>query len=221
MIRWTTRRPVYGREHSSTILYEPSLATCSIKTMTLPAPWTRSMAPPMPLINLPGTIQFAMSPSLETCIAPRIAASTFPLRIMANDVAESKYEAPGLTVTVSLPAVDQVRILVARDWVGTDDRASHATGVGEDVRLHLGRTSPFRGSRRPDPRAGRRSVAADGVEEPDLGRDAALHLARIRYKVSPFPTASCLGGRNHSRALATFWAISVLLLERNSADLPG
>ena len=73
--------------------------------MTFFAPWTRSMAPPMPLTILPGIIQFAMSPSFETCIAPRMAASIFPPRIIPKLVAESKKHAPRRTVTVSLPAL--------------------------------------------------------------------------------------------------------------------
>ena len=58
--------------------------------MTFLAPCTRSMAPPMPLTILPGIIQLAMSPSLETCIAPRMAASILPPRIIPKLVAESK-----------------------------------------------------------------------------------------------------------------------------------
>ena len=80
--------------HSSTILWLPSRATCSISTMTLRAPWTRSIAPPMPLTILPGIIQLARSPVAETCIAPRIAASILPPRIMPKLVAESKKDAP-------------------------------------------------------------------------------------------------------------------------------
>ena len=81
------------------------MATCSMSTMTFLAPWTRSIAPPMPLTILPGIIQLAMSPVAETCMAPRIAASTLPPRIIPNEVAESKNEAPLRRVTVSLPAL--------------------------------------------------------------------------------------------------------------------
>ena len=73
--------------------------------MTRLAPWTRSIAPPMPLIILPGMVQFARSPFAETCIAPSIATSMCPPRIIPNEVAESKNEAPGRSVTVSLPAL--------------------------------------------------------------------------------------------------------------------
>ena len=83
----------------------PSLATCSISTITRFAPWTRSIAPPIPLTIFPGIIQFAMSPDAETCIAPRIAASILPPRIIPNEVAESKKLAPRRRVTVSLPAL--------------------------------------------------------------------------------------------------------------------
>jgi hypothetical protein len=50
-------------------------------------------------------VQLAMSPLAETCIAPRIAASILPPLIIPNDVAESKIEAPGRSVTVSFPAL--------------------------------------------------------------------------------------------------------------------
>src|SRR3546814_8234750 len=86
-------------------LVAPSRATCSIRTMTRLAPWTRSTAPPMPLIIFPGIIQLAMSPPADTCMAPRIAASTLPARIIPKLNAESKKLAPARTVTVSLPAL--------------------------------------------------------------------------------------------------------------------
>ncbi|CAB4833519.1 unannotated protein [freshwater metagenome] len=105
IIRFTTFLPVSGREHSSTILWVPSRATCSIMTMTKRAPCTRSIAPPMPLTILPGIIQLARSPVVETCIAPKTAASIWPPRIIPKLVAESKNDAPGNTVTVSLPAL--------------------------------------------------------------------------------------------------------------------
>ena len=105
MMRCTTPLPVNGSEHSSTILYAPSLAVCSISTMTRLAPWTRSIAPPIPLTIFPGIIQLAMSPWRLTCMAPRIAASILPPRIIPNEVAESKNDAPRRTVTVSLPAL--------------------------------------------------------------------------------------------------------------------
>ncbi len=104
MTRWTTPRPVSGRSHRWTIFGLPSLATCSMRTSTRRAPWTRSIAPPMPLTIFPGIIQLAMSPFSATCIAPRIAASTFPPRIIAKLVAESNVLAPRRSVTVSLPA---------------------------------------------------------------------------------------------------------------------
>ncbi len=59
----------------------------------------------MPLTILPGIIQLAMSPFSLTCIAPRIAASTLPPRIIPKLVAESKKLAPRRVVTVSLPAL--------------------------------------------------------------------------------------------------------------------
>src|SRR5450631_626067 len=105
MMRSTTRSPVSGNEHSLTILKSPFLARCSMRMMTRRAPWTRSMAPPMPLIILPGIVQLARSPAAETCMAPRIAASILPERIIPKLAAESKKLAPDTTVTVSLPAL--------------------------------------------------------------------------------------------------------------------
>jgi len=68
-------------------------------------PAARSMAPPMPLTMAPGTIQLARSPRSDTCMAPRIARSILPERIMAKESAEEKKAAPGRTVTVCLPAL--------------------------------------------------------------------------------------------------------------------
>src|SRR5674476_1138450 len=72
--------------------------------MTRLAPWTRSIAPPMPLTIFPGPIQLAKSPVTETYIPPRIATSMWPPRIIAKLVGESKNDAPLMTVTVSFPA---------------------------------------------------------------------------------------------------------------------
>jgi hypothetical protein len=74
----------------------PSLSVCSMSTMTRAAPWTRSIAPPMPFTILPGTIQLARSPARETCMPPRTAVSMWPPRIMPKESAESKNAAPGL-----------------------------------------------------------------------------------------------------------------------------
>ncbi len=59
----------------------------------------------MPLTRLPGIIQLARSPNCETSIAPRMAKSMWPPRIMAKESALEKEEAPGRNVTVSLPAL--------------------------------------------------------------------------------------------------------------------
>ena len=59
----------------------------------------------MPLTILPGIIQLAISPKRDTCIAPRIATSILPARIMAKLVAESKKLPPPATVMVSFPAL--------------------------------------------------------------------------------------------------------------------
>ncbi len=105
MTRCTHALPVSGRVQARTIFGLPSLEVCSISTITLRAPCTRSIAPPMPLIILPGTVQLARSPPVETWRPPSIAVSRWPPRIMPKDSAESKNEAPGRTVTVSLPAL--------------------------------------------------------------------------------------------------------------------
>ena len=94
-IVWTHATPVSGSVHRSRIFGAPSLVVCSIITITRAAPATRSIAPPMPLIILPGIIQFARSPCSETSIAPSTRQSTWPPRIIANDWAESKNASPG------------------------------------------------------------------------------------------------------------------------------
>ena len=104
MIMSTQRRPVRGSVHWRTILGAP-LAVCSIVTTTRFTPATRSIAPPMPLTILPGTIQFARSPSCEICIAPRMHRSTCPPRIIAKESADEKKLAPVRAVTVCLPAL--------------------------------------------------------------------------------------------------------------------
>jgi hypothetical protein len=47
----------------------------------------------------------AKSPNWETSIAPRIVKSICPPRIIANESSEEKYDDPGMTVTVSFPAL--------------------------------------------------------------------------------------------------------------------
>src|ERR1700728_4859624 len=66
------------------------LAECSMTTTTFLTPPTRSMAPPIPLTTLPGIIQLARSPFSATCMAPRIAMSMWPPRIIANESDELK-----------------------------------------------------------------------------------------------------------------------------------
>lgn len=128
MIISTHCLPVNGRLHFDRILWLPSLALCSMVTMTfVPGAATKSMAPPMPFTNLPcfqkhwtwlfwryrilkrmnitGIIQLAKSPYWDTSIAPSTVISTWPPRIMPKLSSELKYEAPGTTVTVSLPAL--------------------------------------------------------------------------------------------------------------------
>jgi len=79
--------------------------TWRVSTRIRRAPLARSIAPPIPIIFPVGIHQFARSPPIDTCIAPRIARSTWPPRIIAKLVAESKKLPPGTTVTVCLPAL--------------------------------------------------------------------------------------------------------------------
>ncbi len=74
-------------------------------TITFFAPATRSMAPPMPFTILPGIIQLARLPSRSTCSAPSTVRSMWPPRTIANESALLKYEQPGVSVTVSFPAL--------------------------------------------------------------------------------------------------------------------
>jgi hypothetical protein len=104
-IRSTQPLPVSGSVHSARILGLPSFAVWAITTITVRAPCTRSMAPPIPVTSLPGIAQLARPPFSETCMAPSTAASMWPPRIIPKDSAESKKEAPDRTVTVSLPAL--------------------------------------------------------------------------------------------------------------------
>ena len=63
------------------------------------------MAPPMPFTIRPGTVQLARSPLAATSIAPRIARSTCPPRIIAKLSADEKKDEVGSAVTVCLPAL--------------------------------------------------------------------------------------------------------------------
>ena len=69
------------------------------------APTARSMAPPIALTIFPGIIQFARSPVSLTSMAPSTAKSMWRPRIMPNESAESKIDAPGTHGTVYLPAL--------------------------------------------------------------------------------------------------------------------
>lgn len=67
-------------------------------TITYDPEATKSIAPPIPRIILPGMIQLAMSPFELHCKAPNtVISKCFPL-IIANDVEELKNDAPGKVV---------------------------------------------------------------------------------------------------------------------------
>ena len=58
------------------------------------------MAPPMPpLAPFSPVLQFARSPFCATWNAPSTIVDTRPLRAIANEVVESKYEVPAIGVT--------------------------------------------------------------------------------------------------------------------------
>lgn len=61
---------------------------------TLHPLWTSYIPPPMPLIRLPGTIQLARSPFYATSIAPIIAISTSPARVIPIAYTPSTRQAP-------------------------------------------------------------------------------------------------------------------------------
>ncbi len=86
----TTFLPVSGSVQAGMNLALPSFAQCSITTMIFLTPATKSIAPPMPLIILPGIIQLAMSPPSDTSIAPSTVRSICPPRIIAKLAALSK-----------------------------------------------------------------------------------------------------------------------------------
>ena len=157
-----TPAPVSGSVHSLTILGLPSLAVCSITTITRRAPCTRSIAPPIPLIILPGTAQLARSPRAETCIAPSTATSTWPPRIMPKDSEESKNAAPGSDGHGLLARVDQVRVDLVLGRVGPD--AEHAV-LG--VQHHVDAVRQVAGDQRRQPDA-----------EVDVGAVGQLGAAR-------------------------------------------
>ena len=96
------------------------------------APATRSMAPPMPLTILPGIIQLARLPSSSTSSAPSTVRSMWPPRTIANESALLKYDEPGSSVTVSLPALIRSAIDFALGRKRPD--AEHAVlGVQRDL----------------------------------------------------------------------------------------
>ena len=86
----TTFLPVSGSVQAGMNLGSPFFELCSITTMIFLTPATRSIAPPMPLIILPGIIQLAMSPFSATSIAPSTVKSICPPRIIAKLWSEPK-----------------------------------------------------------------------------------------------------------------------------------
>ena len=62
IILFTHFVPVNGNLHYFKILDFPFLEQCSVNTITLEFDATKSIAPPIPLTNLSGIIQLAISP---------------------------------------------------------------------------------------------------------------------------------------------------------------
>ena len=92
--------------HAGTSLGVPSLANSVIITKTLLAPIARSIAPPTAGIASGSPVcQLARSPVAETWKAPSTQTSRWPPRIIANESAWWKYDAPGSSVTGILPAL--------------------------------------------------------------------------------------------------------------------
>ena len=97
--------PVKGSEHSDNNFDLPYLSAWVIMTTILSAPATKSIAPPIPFMSFPGIIHEAIFPEASTSKAPRTVKSTWPPRIIANDSAEEKIDAPVAVVTVCFPAL--------------------------------------------------------------------------------------------------------------------
>lgn len=99
----TTPFAVTGRVHSSrsfnsifpVFLF---LLKCVIVTTTLDPEATKSIAPPIPRIITPGTIQLAISHLELHCKAPKTVMSRCPPLMIPKEVDELKNEAPGKVV---------------------------------------------------------------------------------------------------------------------------
>lgn len=101
----TQLTPVHGKSIYLLNFFSPYLSVIAISTITFLQDDTRSMAPPMPLTNLPGMIQLARSPDWLTYNPPKIVMSKWSPLIILNASALSTNTPPFFTVTVSLPAL--------------------------------------------------------------------------------------------------------------------
>jgi len=102
----TTPFAVNGKVHDSKIFLSMApvflfLAECYITTITLDPQATKSMAPPIPLTNLPGIIQLAISQDWLTWRDPKIVKSRCPPLIIEKDWDDENNDPPGKIVTVS------------------------------------------------------------------------------------------------------------------------
>ena len=86
-------------------ILEQALPTPSIEHASLPGAARLTPRRRSPRTIFPGIIQLARSPDAATCSAPRMVRLTCLPRIMANESELEKMEAPGMVVTVSLPAL--------------------------------------------------------------------------------------------------------------------
>ena len=74
-------------------------------TITLYVPETKSIAPPIPLTNLPGIIQFAKSPSCDTYIPPKMVISKWDPLIIEKLSNDDIKEPPLTIVLVYFPGL--------------------------------------------------------------------------------------------------------------------
>ena len=177
--------------------------------MTRRAPCTRSIAPPMPLTILPGIIQLARSPRGRDLHRAEdrgvdVAAADHP----EATCAESKNDAPGRIVTVSLPAL-------IRSGSTSSSSAGRARRRGCRSRTAARRATPSRQVVRAPASAGRCRGSRTGRRASSRGgagghlvagqrhRQASLRVSvpsRARRCASRSACRGLLGGRARRRA---------------------
>ena len=93
-----------------------AVGVLSIKIRTRSAPWTRSIAPPIPFTMAPGTIQSAKLPDDETCMcrAPQLNVPA----ALRSQAPNQRMPRPAGAATVSLPALIRLGIDCVIVWIG-------------------------------------------------------------------------------------------------------